>query len=254
MQRYFFKDNSCLNEELNRVIINDKENVHHIKNVMRMKTGDKLIVCTNDCFEYLCQIDSITNCVDLKIIEKYENNNELKADITIAQGLVRREKKEEVIRRLVELGAYKYIPVEMERSIVHLNKYNENIDRINTIIKECSEQSERGKLMICNEAISFKKFLSELDYDYKFVCYEESGRSNEHSLKDYLFKLNSNNGVNKKILVLVGPEGGISNKELELLESNGFIKIGLGKRILRTETAPLYICSVLGYGVEFYED
>ena len=253
MQRYFFKDNSCLDNKLNRVIINDKENVHHIKNVMRMKIGDKLIVCTNDYHEYLCEIECISNIIDLKIISESINNNELKADVTIAQGLVRREKKEEVLRRLVELGCYKYIPVEMERSIVHLNKYNENIERINTIIKECSEQSERGKLMLYSEAISFKSFINDLNYDYKFVCYEESGRSNEQSLKDYLFKLGPIDGVNKKILVLVGPEG-ISNKELEILDKLGFIKIGLGKRILRTETAPLYIMSVLGYGVEFYEN
>ena len=249
MQRYFFKNNNCINNELNRIVISDKENVHHIKNVMRMKVGDKIIVCTNDNFEYLSQIDSITNIIDLKILEKKVNLNELQSSITIAQGLVRREKKEEVLRRLVELGATKYIPVDMERSIVHLNKYNENIERTNTIIKECSEQSERGKLMECVEAISFKNFIKLDDYDYKFVCYEESGRSNEHSLKDYLHVLR-----NKKILVLVGPEGGISNKEMEILDSNGFIRIGLGKRILRTETAPLFVMSVLGFGVEFYED
>lgn len=249
MQRYFFKDDNCINKEINRIIISDKENVHHIKNVMRMKIGDKIIVCTNDNLEYLSEIESITNVIDLKIINQMINSNELSASITIAQGLVRREKKEEVLRRLVELGASKYIPVDMERSIVHLNKYNENIERINTIIKECSEQSERGKLMECSEAISFKNFIKLDDYDYKFVCYEESGRQNEHSLKDYLFKLQ-----NKKVLVLVGPEGGISNKELELLDSNGFIRIGLGKRILRTETAPLFVMSVLGFGVEFYED
>lgn len=249
MQRYFFKNNNCINNELNRIVISDKENVHHIKNVMRMKVGDKVIVCTNDNFEYLSQIDSITNIIDLKILEKKVNLNELQSSITIAQGLVRREKKEEVLRRLVELGATKYIPVDMERSIVHLNKYNENIERTNTIIKECSEQSERGKLMECVEAISFKNFIKLDDYDYKFVCYEESGRSNEHSLKDYLHVLR-----NKKILVLVGPEGGISNKEMEILDSNGFIRIGLGKRILRTETAPLFVMSVLGFGVEFYED
>lgn len=249
MQRYFFKNNNCINNELNRIVISDKENVHHIKNVMRMKVGDKVIVCTNDNCEYLSQIDSITNIIDLKILEKKVNLNELQSSITIAQGLVRREKKEEVLRRLVELGATKYIPVDMERSIVHLNKYNENIERTNTIIKECSEQSERGKLMECVEAISFKNFIKLDDYDYKFVCYEESGRSNEHSLKDYLHVLR-----NKKILVLVGPEGGISNKEMEILDSNGFIRIGLGKRILRTETAPLFVMSVLGFGVEFYED
>ena len=248
MQRYFFKDNKCVINN-KTIVISDKDNIHHIKNVMRMKIGDKIIVCTNDSYEYLCNITYIGNNIALEILDTKMNNNELEAQITICHGLVRREKKEEVLRRVVELGAYMYVPVAMERSIVQLNKVNENIERINTIIKECSEQAERGKLMIYKEAISFNEFLKLDDYDYKFVCYEESGRSNEHSLKEYIHNLK-----NKKILVLVGPEGGISSKELNVLRDNGFIEIGLGKRILRTETAPLYIMSVLGFGVEFYED
>lgn len=245
MQRYFISKD-IIDEKLNIAKITDKENVHHIKNVMRMTVGDKIILCTNDNYDYLCIIDNISNNVDLKILEKKENHNELAANITIAQGLVRREKKEEVLRRLVELGCYEYIPVEMERSIVKINKLNENNARISTIIKECSEQSERGKMMNASSAITFKEFIKiSKNYDFKLVCFEDSGRSNNKSLHDYQNSLN-----NKNVLVLVGPEGGISPNELKLLADNGFISIGLGKRILRTETAPLYVMSVLSYFVE----
>lgn len=245
MQRYFITKD-IIDEKLNIAKISDKENVHHIKNVMRMNVGDKIILCTNDNFDYLCVIDNISNSIDLKILEKKENNNELNANITIAQGLVRREKKEEVLRRLVELGCYEYIPVEMERSIVKINKLNENSQRVNTIIKECSEQSERGKLMLASSACTFKEFIKlSNNYDVKLVCFEDSGRSNDTSLVDY-----ENNLENKNVLVLVGPEGGISPNELKELDKNGFVRIGLGKRILRTETAPLFIMSILSYFVE----
>ncbi|MBO4666598.1 MAG: 16S rRNA (uracil(1498)-N(3))-methyltransferase, partial [Bacilli bacterium] len=201
---------------------------------------------SNDSYEYLCEISDISDKIYLKIISKEINNNELKATIDIAHGLVRREKKEETLRRLVELGCHKYIPVMMDRSIVKIDKLNENESRIKTIIKECSEQSERGLLMNYVSPISFKELINiSKEYDLLFVCFEESGRSNEKVLNKYL-----NDLENKKILVLIGPEGGISDEEIKLLKENNFILIGLGKRILRTETAPLFIMSLLGYHVE----
>ena len=245
MQRYFVSK-EIINKDLGIAKISDKENVHHIRDVMRFKNGDEIILLTNDELEYLCIISDISNSVSLIIKSERINNNELNAEIDIAHGLVRKEKREETLRRLVELGCHKYIPVMMERSIVKMDKYKENNDRIKTIIKECSEQSERGKMLEYNDVISFKDLIKvSKSYDYLFVCFEDSGRSNEKALNSYLGKLK-----NKKVLVLIGPEGGISNTELSLLKDNGFIPIGLGKRILRTETAPLFIMSILGYMVE----
>ena len=248
MQRYFVSIDTIIeNKRIARIV--DKENVHHIRDVMRYKSGDKIILLVNDGYEYLCLIDEITNVVSLAILEKKKNDNELSVTVDIAHGLVRREKKEETLRRLVELGCHKYIPVMMERSIVKIDKFKENNNRINTIIKECSEQAERGRLMEYSDVVSFDSLLKlAKNYDYLFVCFEDSGRSNEKALNNYLGKLKD-----KKVLVLIGPEGGISPSELDKLNSNGFIQIGLGKRILRTETAPLFIMSILGYMAEVGE-
>ncbi len=245
MQRYFVSKDYINEKEMIATII-DKENVHHIRDVMRMKKGDNIILLDNSGYEYLGEIIDINNKVSLNIINKKLNNNELLTNVDIYHGLVRKEKKEETLRRLVELGCNKYVPVMMERSIVKIDKYNDNIERVNTIIKECSEQSERAKLMEYNKAITFNEMINlKNNYDYLFLCYEESGRSNDKSLNDYKDSI-----YGKKILVLVGPEGGVSEKELEILKKAGFINIGLGKRILRTETAPLYIMSVIGYLTE----
>ena len=249
MQRYFVLNNVI--DEKNKIArISDKENVHHIRDVMRMKPSDMVLLLDNSGYEYLSRIENISNIVDLKIIEKRKNNNELNALVDIYHGLVRREKKEETLRRLVELGCHKYVPVMMERSIVKMDKYKENDDRIKTIIKECSEQAERGKLMKYNNPITFSELINEsINYDYKFVCFEDSGRSNDKGLLQYLDKLQ-----NKKVMVVVGPEGGISPNELTKLIDAGFVSIGLGKRILRTETAPLFVMSLLAYHVETGEE
>lgn len=238
MQRYFI-DKFQLN---NNIIEITNSDVHHIKNVMRMKTGDNVYCCDEDKV-YLCKINEISDIITLEVIEVISSNSELDIEVSVAQGLVRREKTEEVIRRLTELGCYKYIPVMMRRSIVKAK--DDKSDRYNRIIKEASEQSQRNKLMIVNDILSFKDFI-KLKNDYDLLLYAHVSEE-KNSFKNIV-----NDFKGKKILILVGPEGGYDPVEVELLDKNGFKRISLGERILRTETAPLYIMSVLSY--EFGEE
>ena len=242
MQRYFIDKN-----QVNNNIITIKgDDVHHIKTVMRMSINDKVLVCDEEQ-TYLCSIVSITNCVELEIIETLNDNVEMNINVTVAHGLVRREKMEEVVRRLVELGCYSYVPVNMTRSVV---KHKEiNIDRLNKIIKEASEQSQRNKLMKINEVISFNDLLKNIN-NFDLVLFA-------HTLyKDQVNLFNEiKNNHAKNILVIVGPEGGFDDKEVEkLIKFENLKPISLGKRILRTETAPLYIMSVLGFIGEQYDN
>jgi 16S rRNA (uracil1498-N3)-methyltransferase len=234
MQRYFI-NSIQINENI--IIINNQD-VHHIKNVMRMRLGDEVLCCDETEKVYLTKIIDIANNITLEIIKLFEVNNELDIQVTIAQGLVRRDKTEEVIRRLTELGCFEYIPVIMKRSIVKAN--NDKSDRMQKIIKEASEQSQRNRLMRINEIITFKELVKmKASYDLCLLA---------HVTEDFTdFKENIKNTDLKKVLVVVGPEGGFDNIEVEQLEKAGFVKISLGKRILRTETAPLYIMSVLSY-------
>jgi len=250
MQRYFI-NNENINIESNIAYITGSD-FHHIKNVMRMHKGDKVYIVDEDKNAFVGEInDFYDSQVSCSLIEKVERKAELDTDVVIAQGLVRREKTEEVLRRITELGAYGYVQVAMERSVVKVKETKDSkLDRMKSIVKEACEQSHRNRLMKVYDIHSFKEFINEFkDYDVKLFAYEEAGRNNVHNLKEMILK-----SKNKKIVVLVGPEGGISDKEVKLLEENGFISVGLGPRILRTETAPLYVMSAISYELELGEN
>ena len=241
MQRYFIEKKQINNN----IITITGDDVHHIKTVMRMRINEKVLVCDEEK-TYLCSIMNITNTVEVEILETLDDNVEMDINVTVAHGLVRREKMEEVVRRLVELGCFSYIPVNMTRSVV---KHKEiNIDRLNKIIKEASEQSQRNKLMKISEVINFNDLLKMID-SYDLVLFA-------HTLyKDQVNLFTEIKNKCKNILVIVGPEGGFDDKEVEkLIKYTNLKPVSLGKRILRTETAPLYIMSVLGFIGEQYDN
>lgn len=246
MQRYFI-NNSNIDLNSNMCFITGSD-FHHIKNVMRMKINNNIYVVDEDKNAYLAEIISFDlDRVVCNIIKKLDQKVELDAYVVIAQGLVRREKTEEVLRRITELGASGYVQVAMERSIVKVKETKDSkTERMKSIVKEASEQCHRNKLMEVYNVHTFKEFIKNFsDFDVKLFAYEEAGRQNVFNLKDKIKE-----AKNKKMVVLVGPEGGISENEVKLLEENGFISVGLGPRILRTETAPLYIMSAISYELE----
>ena len=246
MQRYFIKNENV--DLLNNMCYITGSDFHHIKNVMRMKLNNNIYVVDEDENAYLAEITCFDlDKVECNIIKKLENKVELDSFVVIAQGLVRREKTEEVLRRITELGASGYCQVAMERSIVKVKETKDSkTDRMKSIVKEACEQCHRNKLMEVYNVHTFKEFIKNFnDFDVKLFAYEEAGRQNVFNLKDKIKE-----AKNKKMVVLVGPEGGISENEVKLLEANGFISVGLGPRILRTETAPLYVMSAISYELE----
>ena len=248
MQRYFINENNIIN---NNILI-DEADSHHIKDVMRMHVGENVIACIKGTNKiYLCEILELSKKVLLKIIEERQENNELNIKVSIAHGLVRKDKQEEVIRRLVELGAYKYIPVVMDRSIIKLKKENYKFknDRLERIVKEASEQSERNEFLILNDVITFNDLIKSFN-EYDLVLFAHARKKDDLSLKKYL---NIDKDV-KNVLVIIGPEGGFSEKEENTLFENDKVHtISLGKRVLRTETAPLAAMAILAFLGEDYE-
>ena len=234
MQEYFAKE-----RKKNEFILLDQDKFH-IERVLRMRQGDHIIVTFNEV-KYDC-IVSFSGGLKVEIISELEINNELDIDVKLIYGIPKRDKFELVIQKSCELGVSSIIPFAAKRSVSIVDEKNscKKIDRWNLIAKEACEQSKRNKLVQVTPPIKLKEIL-----DYKselnIVAYEDmSCEGNKH-----LYELLSEN--HKSITVVVGPEGGFDKEEIDFLNKNGFISVSLGKRILRSETAPLYIMSVIGF-------
>ena len=233
MQRYFAVD-----KDLN---ISDKDK-HHIINVMRMKINDKIEIVYDEKV-YLCEINDISKKdVSYSVKDIIDVNNELPVKVTIAVSLVNEKKLDFILQKCTELGIYDFILVSSDRSKIKIDgKENKKIERWNTITKEAAEQSHRNIKPVIKGIMSINE-VSKLDYDLKLTC---STKENEKTIKNVL--QNSTNC--DRIIIVVGPEGGLTNYEEEILKENNYSPITLGNLILRTETVPMYIMSLINYEV-----
>lgn len=248
MQRYFV--NQTKEEMLTNVLITG-DDVHHISRVMRMKTRDRIICCSKDGHAAICQIENIANeQVTCTILQWLETNNELPVQVMIASGLPKGDKLEFIIQKGTELGASQFIPFNAARSIVKFDtkKAKKKKERWEKIAKEAAEQSHRNQIPKVFDPTSFTEMIHiSNNADIKLVAYEESAKQGEGS---NLYKALSLLKPGQSVFIVFGPEGGISEEEMKQLEEAGFIPCGLGPRILRTETAPLYFLSAVSYHFE----
>ena len=235
MQRYFVK------EKENDTFIITKEDSHHIINVMRMNIKDNIEVIYENKI-YICEITALNSPVKCKIIEEKEKVERNLPKVIIVQALVKEQKMDYILQKACELGVYKIIPVNTERSVVKLDNDKKKIDRWNKILKEASEQSKRCDIPILDKIYKFNELLS-LDFKEKFIC---STKENKKLLKSTLSKIN----INDTIVYVIGPEGGFSPSEEDILIENGYTPVSLGSNVLRTETASLFIMSAINYEFE----
>ncbi|MED3563707.1 16S rRNA (uracil(1498)-N(3))-methyltransferase [Bacillus xiapuensis] len=246
MQRYFVKDQA--NE--NRFLIGSEDR-HHILKVMRMHIGDQIICVDQQGKMAVCEIAKITDeQVVADVVQWKEDHSELPISITIASGLPKGDKLEWIIQKGTELGAHKFLPYSAARSVVKWDdkKAAKKIERWQKIAKEAAEQSHRAILPEVINPVSFKNLLAESkNFHYKLAAYEEESRSGETSIfASTLQKMKSG----ESLLLVFGPEGGLTEEEVRLLKENEFALCGLGPRILRTETAPLYALGAISYHFE----
>ena len=249
MPKFFVKD-----EQIENDIIKVKESdVKHIKNVLRQKVGDEIIICNSDREKnYLCAIKKIEKetieCEILKELEGVKSN----IKVTIIQGLPKKEKMDLVLQKAVELGAYDVIPVEMERCVVKYEEKDKNRkqERWQKIAEVAAKQCDINFIPKVNNIISLKNVCKILhEYDIVILAYEKEEKT---TLKEALKQIKEKYGENEvKIAVIIGPEGGISPKEVEMIKENdNVITVTLGKRILRTETVALNVLGIIMYELE----
>ncbi len=236
----FFTDAPIENQS---VTLTD-ETVHHIKNVIKLREKESLVLVKNKK-ELLCRIDKIEkNSIIVVVEEELESSSENPFFVTLFQGIPKGDKMDFIVEKAVETGATQIVPLKMSRSIAKIEGKDvaKKVERFRKIAKSAAQQS--GRLVI--PTVGEPKTLKQVDwgqFDLKLLCYEDETKT---TLKEVL----KNASSHENIAVVIGPEGGISPEEAAYLTEQGFLSVSLGSRILRTETAGIYALANLQY--EFF--
>lgn len=238
---FFVKSNQIVE---NKIYIKDSD-VNHIKNVLRKKPGDRIFI-VSDGDEYETEIIELSSDnIECEIVEKRHT----KIDgprLTIYQGLAKADKIEYIIQKCSELGVCEIVPVSLKRCVVKLDEKDKlkKIERWQKIAEVAAKQSLRNDILKVQKIASFEQMLEEFkEFDYVIMAYEKE----ENSLKNAIKNISN---INSKIAVVIGPEGGIDEFEAEKMIEAGAVSVSLGKRILRTETAPVAISAIIMYELE----
>nr|WP_296264075.1 16S rRNA (uracil(1498)-N(3))-methyltransferase [uncultured Merdimonas sp.] len=244
MQRFFVTPAQVGEEE----IYIEGSDVNHMKNVLRMKAGEELMVSDGNNWQYRCAVkEYLPEKAVLKITKKELVDTELPSKIYLFQGLPKQDKMELIVQKAVELGACQVIPVMTRRCVVKLDakKAAKKVSRWQQIAESAAKQAGRGYIpeirdvMTLEEALAFAGQL-----DVRLIPYELA-EGMEHT-RDVIGKIMPGQSVG----IFIGPEGGFEKEEVEQAVEKGVLPVTLGKRILRTETAGLAVLSVLMYRLE----
>ena len=224
--------------------------INHMKNVLRMKTGELLEVNDGCGNLYMCEVEAYEEeAAWVKILERYDAVSELLAKIYLFQGLPKGDKMELIIQKAVELGVYEIIPVATKRAVVKLDekKAAKKVQRWNAIAEGGAKQSGRGLIPKVTEVLTFGQALQKAkELDVVLIPYEKA-----EGMEATLQAVQSVE-PGKSVAVFIGPEGGFEEEEITKAMESGAVPVSLGKRILRTETAGLMILSVLMYHLECF--
>ena len=234
-------NNYFVEQKENNFFIFDKETSHHIINVMRGRNNDQ-IRCVYKGDFYLSKLLIDGKICKAEILEKEETNNELNVHINLIYGIPKGEKLDFVLQKTTELGVKEITLLNSERSIVKFenSKIDSKYERFNKIIKNAAEQSKRNIIPKLNKPINIENVPIN---DINIIAYEEESKNNQSTL----FKTLNNELKGKVINIVIGPEGGFSQKEVNYLVKKGYTRVSLGKRILRSETACLDLVSKIAF-------
>lgn len=230
MQQYFSK------RKEENLLYFDIEDLHHIKNVMRIKPKSDVIV-GYDGILYMCEMNSDLQSATIKSIYKDKETTYIKAYIPVLSD----EKMSFIIEKGTEMGVNEFIPVEYQHCKFSINKdkVEKKLERYNKIAKEASEQSRRINKSIVRNIIKVDSI--EACDGVNILC-----SLDKENVKSINRVLNSST-ICDKINLSYGPEGGFSKNEEDILENKGYIKTSLGNSVLRTETVIIALCSIINY-------
>ena len=244
MQHFFVSPQQVKEEK----IYVEGSDVNHIKNVLRMKLGEKLTVNDGEGWQYLCEVESYeADMAVLHIVEKSKAETELSSRIYLFQGLPKQDKMELIVQKAVELGAYQVIPVSTKRAVVKLDakKAGKKVERWQQIAVSAAKQAGRGIVPTVGEVCTYAQALKMAEeLDVVLIPYELAEGIEETK------KIIAGIRPGQSVGVFIGPEGGYEEEEVKLAMEAGAKPVTLGRRILRTETAGLTTLSLLMFHLE----
>ena len=250
MPRFFVRQNQ-IEEEIVTLVGDD---AHHIARSLRMAVGETLTVCDMQGNQYECEVSGFNDdkAVYARILSVSHADTEPPCKIYLFQALSKGDKLDTVIQKSVECGVYSVTPFESERCVVRMKDGAEDrkTERRRRIASEAAKQCGRGILPKIGDTLTFHQMIERAcECDLKLFCYEGEGTLplgrviNENLRK-------KEDGSYPSVSVVIGSEGGFSISEVEIARDRGMHLVGLGKRILRTETAPIFVLSALSYATE----
>lgn len=221
------------------------EDVKHIYKVLRVKPGEKVVVNNLESEEFLGEVEEVNKQeVSIKILEKLDVNNESNLRITLFQGMPKAAKMDLIVQKCVELGISDIIPTITDRVDVKLKGEFKKLDRLNKIALEACKQSKRTVIPTVSEPMSFEEVLNKIDeLDLMVIPYENA---TGYGIRAMVNSIENKSNI-KNVGIMVGPEGGFEESEIEALKEKGAHIVTLGPRILRTETAGFTCVSLIQY-------
>ena len=239
MHRFFVLEENILENTI-KIVGTD---VNHIKNVLRLSIEDKVEVIGSK-YNYDCEISHISKDEILLLIkEEKDKTNESNLRISLFQGLPKSSKMETIIQKCTELGVYNFYPVSTNRSVVKINdmkKEEKKVQRWQLIAEEASKQSKRDIIPKVENILGFNDMMEKIKDKVVIVPYESEEKLSIKGLKTSLENVD-------EINIIIGPEGGFEEYEIEKLKNSGAHIVTLGPRILRTETAGVVTATILMY-------
>lgn len=222
--------------------------VNHIKNVLRMKPGEEVLISNGVDNDYVCKLQTITaEAVTAEIVSITEGGTELPVKFFLFQGLPKSDKMELIIQKAVELGIYQVIPVETRRTVVKLDAKKEDakVRRWNAVSESAAKQSKRQIIPEVTGVMTFREALKYAEgFDKNMIPFEHA--EGMADTKAYFAGIRPGMSCG----IFIGPEGGFEDEEISQASAAGVKPVTLGKRILRTETAGLAVLSVLMFQLE----
>lgn len=229
-ERFFIEQK--IEEGQSEIVVSDMELIHQIIKVLRKKIGDQIVILNNTGFEYGCEIrQAAKKLILLKILNKSENQNEPQVKVSLFQSILKKQKMEFVFEKCTEIGVSKFIPMVSEYSV----KLALNSDRAQKILKEASEQSQRGRIPEISDILKFRDAVLQCEKSDLNIIFHE--KEEEKTIGKFILENQKKIGDVNNINVFIGPEGGFSSEEIAFAEKSGFEVVSLGKRVLRAETA-----------------